>query len=118
MDVDFPLHFDARGRTASAGPEDHLRELIELTLFTEPGERVNRPDFGCGLKQLIFAATSPELADALKFAVQAALQRWLGQRAVVRSVQASSVESTLSLSIHYVVGGSGNPATHTVTRSV
>src|SRR5262249_15072757 len=58
MDIDFPFHFDSRGRTATADESDHIRDMIEQLIFTNPGERVNRPDFGSGLLQLIFAPNS------------------------------------------------------------
>ena len=74
MDVDYPYSIDGRGRTAETGEDDHIRDLIEQLLFTMPGERVNRPDFGCGLMQLVFEPNSPELAAALQFTVSAALQ--------------------------------------------
>lgn len=70
---DFPFHFDGRGRTALAGADDHIRDMIEQFLFTNPGERVNRPDYGSGVLQLIFAPNSPEVAAALQFAIQAGL---------------------------------------------
>ena len=69
MNIDFPFHFDGRGRTAATGDDDHVRDMIEQLLFTSPGERVNRPDFGSGLLQLVFAPNSPELAAALQFTV-------------------------------------------------
>jgi phage baseplate assembly protein W len=56
--------------------DDHIRDLIEQVLFTSPGERVNRPDFGSGLMQLVFAPNSDELATATQFMVQGALQQW------------------------------------------
>ena len=43
--------------------DEHVRDLIEQLLFTSPGERVMRPDFGCGLLDLVFAPNSPELAS-------------------------------------------------------
>ena len=58
---DFPFTFDERGRSAVTDADDHVRDLIYLVLFTSPGERVNRPEFGCGVKQLLFAP----LSDAL-----------------------------------------------------
>ena len=64
MNTVFPYQFDARGRTAEADDERHIRDLIEQLLFTAPGERVNRPTFGSGLLQLVFAPNSPELAAA------------------------------------------------------
>ena len=78
MNVDYPYRFDARGRTAETDTSDHIRDMIEQVLFTSPGERVNRPDFGSGLLQLVFAPNSPELAATVQFTTQAALQRWLG----------------------------------------
>ena len=78
MNIDFPLHFDGRGRTAATDDADHIRDMIEQLLFTNPGERVNRPDFGSGLMQLVFAPNSRELASALQFTIQAEVQRYLG----------------------------------------
>ena len=55
MEIDYPYRFDGRGRTAQTGADDHIRDLIEQVLFTSPGERVNRPTFGSGVLQLVFA---------------------------------------------------------------
>ena len=64
------------------------RDLIEQLLFTVPGERVNRPDFGCGLMQLVFAPNSVELAATLQALVQGALQQWLGNLMRIDEVSA------------------------------
>lgn len=103
MNIDFPFHFDARGRTASAGDDDHIRDMIEQLLFTNPGERVNRPDFGSGLLQMVFAPNSPEIAAALQFTVQASLQQWLGDVIQVQSLEVTSEDSTLRVELSYVV---------------
>ncbi|WP_194825064.1 GPW/gp25 family protein [Nocardia sp. XZ_19_231] len=103
MDIDFPLHFDASGRTATTDYDDHVRDMIEQVLFTNPGERVNRPDFGCGLLQLVFGANSPELAAALQFTANAALQRWLGDVVDIRSLEVESSDATLTVATSYVV---------------
>ena len=78
MNIDFPYHLDGRGRTACADSTDHIYEMIEQLLFTSPGERVNQLDFGSGLLQMLFAPNSQELAAALQYTTQAALQRYLG----------------------------------------
>ena len=101
--VDYPFSFDTRGRTSDTTTDDHIRDLIEQVLFTSPGERVNRPTFGCGLNQLVFAPNSPELAAATQFLVQGALQQWLGDLIVVDSVEVESVDATLRVTISYVV---------------
>lgn len=103
MNIDFPFRFNTLGRTAATGDADHIRDLIEQVLFTSPGERVNRPDFGCGLMQLVFAPNSDELAAATQFLVQGALQQWLGDLIQVESMQVESEETTLRVMIQYVV---------------
>ena len=77
MNIAYPFAINGRGRTATAGDADHIRDLIEQLLFTSPGERVNRPDLGSGLMQMVYTPNSPELAATLQFTLQAALQRWL-----------------------------------------
>ena len=77
-DVDFPYHVDGRGRTATTDRDDHLRDLIEQVLFTAPGERVMRPDFGSGLLALVFEPNGPTLGATTQILVQGALQQQLG----------------------------------------
>lgn len=103
MQLAYPFGFDAQGRTAQAAGDDHIRDLIEQVLFTAPGERVNRPTFGTGLAQLLFAPTSPELATATQFLVQGALQQWLGDLIKFTGVQVESVDSTVTVTVQYVV---------------
>ena len=111
MDVEFPYHFDARGRTASADSDDHVRDLIEQVLLTTPGERVNRPDFGSGLLQMVFGPNSPELASALQFSAQASLLQWLGDLIDVHDVAVTSEDSTVHIVVAYVVRRTGETRT-------
>jgi phage baseplate assembly protein W len=103
MNVDFPFHPDRDGRAARTSDEDHVRDMIEQVLFTAPGERVNRPDFGCGLLQLVFAPNSDELASATRFLVQGALQRWLGEVIQVDEVDVRSDDATLAVRVAYTL---------------
>ena len=77
MNIDFPFHFDSRGHTATTDYDEHIKDMIEQLLFTNPGERLNRPDFGCGLLQMVQGLNSPQIAATLQFTVQASLQCWL-----------------------------------------
>jgi uncharacterized protein len=104
MDLVFPFGFDRSGRTASASDQDrHIRDLIEQVLLTAPGERVNRPTFGTGLLQLVFAPNSDELATATQFLVQSGLQQWLGDLIQVEAVAVENIDSTLQLTVQYTV---------------
>jgi phage baseplate assembly protein W len=118
MNIDFPFDLDSRGRTATTDDDDHIRDMIEQLLFTNPGERVNRPDFGSGLLQLVFAPNSPELAAALQFTVQAALQRWLGDLIEVQNLQVTSEDATLRVLLQYLVRRSNQTQTAEFTRTV
>lgn len=103
MNIDFPLHFDNRKRTGTTGEDDHIRDMIEQLIFTSPGERVNRPNFGSGLQQLVFTPNSPELAAAVQFLVQGALQQYLADLIQVEAVQVDAVDSSLRVQVDYVV---------------
>jgi uncharacterized protein len=118
MDVSFPYGIDTRGRTGEAPTDEHIRDLIEQILFTAPGERVNRPDFGSGLLQLVFAPNSDELAATLQMIVRGALQQWLGDRVVVNEVAASSVDSTLTVTVRYTVTLTGESVSAQFTRTI
>jgi phage baseplate assembly protein W len=103
MQIDYPFHFDSRGRTADTDDNDHIRDMIEQVLFTSPGERVNRPTFGSGLLQTIFAPNSDTLAAAMQVSVQAALQQWLGDLIQVQSVEVDNQDSVLRVTVQFVV---------------
>jgi len=83
----FPFEPDARGRSRNADDATHVRDMIEQVLFTVPGERVNRPDFGCGLLQLVFAPNSDTLAE----------------RIAVESVNVAHRDATLQVDVQYVL---------------
>jgi phage baseplate assembly protein W len=105
--LDHPFHFDARGRTATTDSDDHVRDMIFQVLFTNPGERVNRPDFGCGLSQLVFAPNSDVLATATQFMVQGSLQRWLADVIQVEQVLVANEEERLVVDVSYIRSDNG-----------
>lgn len=116
MQVDFPYGIDTRGRTAGAGEEDHVRDLIEAVLFTSPGERVNRPTFGSGVLQLVFAPNSDAVAATTQFLVQGSLQQWLADVISVTEVEVDSFDSTLSIRVSYTLLRSGQTKSETFRR--
>lgn len=105
--MDYPFHVNGQGRTATTRDDDHVRDLIHQVLFTNPGERVNRPDFGCGLKQMVFGPNSDAIAAATQMLVQGSLQRWLEGVIDVERVAVDSQESTLLVTVVYHRLGTG-----------
>lgn len=103
MQIGYPFRVDGRGRVADATHDQHIRQMIEQVLFTLPGERVNRPDFGSGIQQLIFAPNSDELAATAEFLVKGALEQWLGEVIEVEAVEVENEDSSLQITIQYLV---------------
>lgn len=118
MQIDYPFHPDARGRTAETGEEEHVQDLIEQVLFTAPGERVNRPEFGSGLMQLVFVPGGDEVATATQFLVQGALQQWLGDLIQVEAVEVESGDATLRATVRYTLRRNQQSRTATFSRGV
>lgn len=116
MNIDFSFHVGPGGRTASTDDDDHIRDMIEQFLFTNPGERVNRPEFGSGLLQLVFAPNNPELETTLKFTVQAGLQQWLGDLIEIHALEVTSEEAILRVDLTYLVRRTQESRTATFTR--
>jgi phage baseplate assembly protein W len=105
-EVAFPFRITPHGRVASPAWPLHVEEMIEQVLFTAPGERVNRPDFGCGVAQLVFAAESDALVTATQFLVQGSLQRWLGEVITVNAV-VEAVDTTFTVTVQYTLRAGG-----------
>jgi phage baseplate assembly protein W len=102
MTLDFPWSIDGRGRTAATDYDDHVRDLIEQVLFTAPGERVMRPDFGSGLLAMVFEPGEAELAATAKYLVQGALERELSDVITLESVDVEVVDAALLVSVAYI----------------
>lgn len=101
MEVGFPFSIDGRGHLADPDEDEHVREMIEMLLFTNPGQRVNRPDFGAGLLNTLFASQSMEMLSTTEMLVQGSLQRWLGERIDVEQVLLEHHDSDLKITIRY-----------------
>lgn len=101
--INYPFHFDGRGRTAQSNEADYIRELIEQILLTAPGERVMRPTFGSGVRQLLFGAASPEVATATQYLVQSSLQQWLADLVTVEAVDVQAQDGSLIITVQYVI---------------
>jgi len=117
MNWAFPFQFDMRGRTATTDDATHIRDMIEQLLFTAPGERVNNPDFGSGLLQMVFAPNSTELAAALQFTTQAAVQRYLGDLIDLQQLDVTAQDATLSVTVKYIIRATQQQQTNTFVRS-
>lgn len=114
MSWDFPYDIDGSGRTAVTAYDEHVRDLIEQVLFTAPGERVMRPDFGSGLQALVFEPGGPEAAATAQFVVQGTLDHCLAGVAAIESVTFTSGDATLAVTVTYQVLRTGERGTTTV----
>ncbi len=99
--LDYPFAVTGSGRVATTEVDDHVRDMVHQVLFTSPGERVNRPDFGCGLLELVFEPNSDARAAATQLLVHGSLQRWLSDVARVEDVRIENVDTSLEVLVAY-----------------
>jgi phage baseplate assembly protein W len=101
----YPFAIDAGGgRAAEESDYDtYVRQLIRQVLLTAPGERINRPDFGAGVRRMVFAPNSPATATLAQTFVYQALTRWLATVIKVEEVKVAAVESTMLIDVRYLV---------------
>lgn len=118
MNINFPFRFDGRGQTATGDESQHIRQMIEQLIFTNPGERVNRPTFGSGVLQLTFAPNSAELAATVQFTMEAAIQLWLGDVIELENLEVTALDSTLSVDMSYSIRRTNEEQTLSVTRAL
>ena len=102
--LDFPFGIGQDRRIRTTDSYDHIRDEIVTILFTSPGERVNQPEFGCGLKERVFSPNDEILATMVDFKINQALDRWLGDRIVTDEVNVQNIDDEgLLIEIVYTV---------------
>jgi phage baseplate assembly protein W len=97
----FPFGVNRDGWITSSHGDEAIRGKIIQVLFTAPGERVNLPEFGCGLFDLVFEPNNTILAAAMEFKVGQALNRWLKHDILVDTVRVGSAQETITIEIAY-----------------
>ena|SRR5258708_5343868 len=98
----FPFRFDNIGRVATFSGDDNLQARIYQVLLTAPGERVQLPEFGCGLRDLVFDPNNDILAAATEYNIGHALARWLGDEILVQDVNTQQVDDRLEVAVTYI----------------
>jgi phage baseplate assembly protein W len=107
-DIAFPFRLaPGSGRAAEADFAAHVAQMVRQVLLTTPGERVNRPDFGCGLRRALFAPNSPALRATTELLVRQSLDKWLGEHVAVRKVsvsgEAEAERGELTVTVEYTL---------------
>lgn len=103
--IRFPFAIDAALGTLM-DEEDyprHVKQLMLQVLFTNPGERINRPDFGCGLRKMIFAPNSEATASLLQVLIMQSLERWLVNLIEINKIDVKAIGERLEVKISYVI---------------
>lgn len=102
MHKSFPFKINQYGHIQDADDDKHLRDMMEQILFTIPGERVNRPTFGCGVQLLVFGSIQPEMLSVKQSMIQTELQQYLGHLMQLQTVNITAQESRLNILIRYL----------------
>ena len=107
--VRFPFAIDpGAGALAQEGDyEAYIRQLIRQVLLTAQGERINRPDFGAGIRKLVFALASPATASLTQTLVYEALSNWLSDLIRLEQVSVEAIEERINIGVDYTVVAQG-----------
>lgn len=105
LSLRFPVAVDrGLGRLAAETDDGrHIQQLMRQILLTNPGERINRPDFGCGLRAMVFGPNSEVTAGLAQVAIFQALTEWLGDLIEVDRVEARALGEVLELRVAYIL---------------
>ncbi len=118
-ELSFPYRISGSGRTATeADAARHARDLIEMVLFTAPGERVNRPEFGAGLMELLFDTNSEAMETAADFLIRSAIQRHLSDILTIADLGIRRDEGRIEISLSYVLRDSGETVSSRFRREL
>lgn len=101
--LSFPYQIDMSGQTATTDLATYVQNLIVLVLETDPGERVNLPNFGAGLKSLVFAGLNDALASAAQTLVRSALLRFLGNAITIHTLSVTLQNEAVLVAVTYFV---------------
>lgn len=113
--LSFPYQIDGSGQTATTDLATYVQNLILLVLETDPGERVNRPDFGAGLRQLVFSGMDATLASAAETLVRSKLLQFLGDAISINTLTVTLGDESVTVNLSYFVTHSQSGATTTIT---
>lgn len=107
LNVAFPFRLDSRGRTQTTDDERHVNAMLEILLLTSAGERVNRPDFGGGLRRLLFGPASPELAATVQHTLRAEILQWLDDVIDLGQLEVLADEGRVVVNLTYAMRRDG-----------
>jgi Bacteriophage baseplate protein W len=116
----FPFHIGDLGAPATAPRTQAIRQQLDQLLFTIPGERVNRPTFGCGVQRLVFGGCSPEAAAAAEYIIRINIQEFMGDVVSVDAVRVSAdpQAATLFVDVLYTLVETGEERAETFRRTL
>lgn len=112
----FPFQLSDLGTPRTANHALAIRQQIEQLLFTLPGERVNRPKFGCGVQQLVFGAAAPEAAAAAEYIIRLNVQEFMSEVIALDAVKVTASDATLFVDILYTLVETGEERAETFKR--
>ena len=114
----FPYRIDFSGATATADLSAYTADLVQLVLQTDPGERVNRPTFGAGLKSLVFEGMDGQIVAAAETLIRGALMQWLGDAIQIQTLSVTTQDSEALVTLTYVVSHTQQVVNQTITQGL
>lgn len=114
--MSFPFRVTELGAAALSTRRQVVRESLEQLLMTIPGERVNRPNFGCGIQRLVFDGTDPLALATAEYVVSTSVRQYLGELLTLDAVRVTVEDSTVLVDILYTLVGTGEESALTIAQ--
>lgn len=104
--LSFPFRINSNGRTAEVNAlEEHIRDELLQLLLTNPGERAFLPEFGGGVRRLVFEPASEAAFGMTKSMITQAISKYLGHRIELEALSVEVEESTIEVELKYRIAG-------------
>ena len=104
--LSFTFRIGSDGRTAQVATlEEHVRDELMQLIFTNLGERAFLPEFGGGVRRLIFENINDTTAVMTKAMLAQAISRWLSQRITLEELMVETDNSTILVDLTYRIAG-------------
>lgn len=111
----FPFRIGPGGRSVPVSLAEHVEDMVELLLLTGRGERINRPDFGGVLMELVFEPTSPDLAAMHQAVIRGELMRWLGDVITIERIEVTEKDAAIRITLAYTINRQQRLVTQSLT---
>jgi phage baseplate assembly protein W len=102
----FPFRIGTNGRAVQVATlEDHVRDELVQLILTNPAERLFLPEFGGGVRRLVFENIDDTTGAMVKAVLTRSISRWIGNRVTLEDLAVVVENETIAVDLKYRIAG-------------